>query len=108
MLPLFQDLIGTNQFLWCCVERGKYPQDFTGTLVEWELNIPNKSKVILIKTQIWEDIVHSKSDDWDDLLVKDIPTDLKGLSAVALLRLKKKWIKCLGLIDNDSLSLDPP
>ena len=108
VLPLFQDQIGTDQLLWCCVERHKFTLGRKVEIIEWELSIPDNSKARLFETQIWADILYSKTDDWDDLFVENIPTDLKGISAVALLPLEENWIICHGLYDNNNFSPDPP
>lgn len=108
VLPLFQERIDSDQFLWCCIERNKYILGLKAKIIEWELNIPDNSKIRLFKTQIWEDLLYSRRDDWDDLFVENVPTDSKGISAVAVMPLEESWIVCHGLYDINNFSPDPP
>lgn len=97
VLPQFQSLVGTTQILWCCTVRGQFIRPTEDTdLVEWELNIPEPSRVRFFRSSVWEDIVRGKIDDWSSLFVDGIPEPSGDIHAIALLPLQANWIKCHG------------
>src|SRR5262245_30671146 len=87
--PMLWEKVGTDQFLWCCTVRGLFfrvteDQD----LVEWEISAPPCKIIAYVSSPVWEDLVWSRSDSWDDLFIKDAPTlghkDINALASVPL------------------------
>lgn len=87
MLPILSDRLGTDQFIWCCTKRGKF-QRMTeeDDLVEWELNVPAAQVLAVYRVQQWEDIVWSRSDNWEDLIHDFDLADYLGEDVGALVR----------------------
>jgi len=97
VLRRLQKTVGTDQFLWCCTTRGQFIRPTEETdLVEWELNIPDPSRMIFFCCSVWEDIVRSKCDDWSRLFVAELPEPNPDINAVVLLPLQAHLVKCHG------------
>src|SRR5713101_762581 len=97
VLPKLHKVVGTDQFLWCNTIRGQYKRWTEGMdLAEWELNVPESQVIAFIRQSVWEDIVWSKNDDWEKIIIEGKPgadADLLGLVLVPVL---PKWAKCHG------------
>lgn len=72
VLPRLQNLVGTDQFLWCCTVRGCYPVGETTDSIEWELNEPFSQILAFYRETVWLDIILGRGDDWDNLLIQGI------------------------------------
>ena len=104
VLPRLHTCLGTTQFLWCCTRRDCYPrasEDVDKDLMEWELNVPLTQVLTFYRGSVWEDILWSKSDNWDRLLIAVGETapagnQLNDLGALARVPLEPKWAKCHG------------
>jgi hypothetical protein len=78
VLPVLWKLVGTKDFLWCCTERGGFMRmTEEDDVVEWELNVPATS-VLFYRELLWDEILHGKSDNWSDLILKDVTDPLPG------------------------------
>jgi hypothetical protein len=96
VLPKLHQLLGTTQFLWCCTVRGQFIRPTEDIdLVEWELNVP-VDQILFYDAYIWEDIVRSKSNDWENLFITGKPDAGDGIHALVLLPLVPTWVKCHG------------
>jgi hypothetical protein len=68
--PVLWDKLGTDQFLWCCTQRGMFKRVLPDhDLVEWEIAAPPADVIAYVSSRVWEDLVWSKSDSWDRLIV---------------------------------------
>jgi hypothetical protein len=68
-------VIGTNQFLWCCTSRGGFVRTTEAIdLVEWEIAAPPSTILAFINAYRWEDLVWSRSDDWNGLILQRAPS----------------------------------
>lgn len=91
--------IGTDQFLWCCTVRGGFMRTTEEIdWVEWELDIPESEVLKFYRVPIWEDIVWSRSDDWDQLFVDKAEADIPNQNVGALVKfpVRREWVKCHG------------
>src|SRR6266446_4868066 len=71
----FWKSLGTNQFLWCCTIRGMFVRPTEELdLVEWEIKAPPAKIIAFIRSNVWEDLVWSRSDVWDGLFINEPPT----------------------------------
>ena len=89
ILPKLFDLVGSNQFLWCCTRRGKFARTSEAhDLVEWELHVPESAMIAVFRVSVWEDLIWSLSDDWSNLILTERPTvaadDINALVSVPL------------------------
>jgi len=89
MAPMLWNLLGTDQFLWCCTLRGVFVRPTEDVdLMEWEINAPPCRIIAYISSPIWENLVWSKSDSWDGLVAKNPPRlghkDIHALVSVPL------------------------
>lgn len=69
VLPRLQQLLGTDQFLWCCTTPGRFmrpTEEFD--LAEWELAVPTSEILAFHRVPIWEDIVYGRGSAWDTLV----------------------------------------
>ncbi|HYH66001.1 MAG TPA: hypothetical protein VD866_14990 [Urbifossiella sp.] len=87
--PKLWDLVGTNQLLWCCTLRGVFSRGEEDVgLVEWEIAAPPARVLAFIRTGVWDDLVMSRGDRWDELFVRDAPRQgdpgIRALVAVPL------------------------
>ena len=106
VMPKLHTRVGTTQFLWCCTERGCYErvtEDVDKDLLKWELNVPLTQILHFHRVSVWEDIVWSRSDDWQDLLIEVGETeraanDLSDVGALVRVPLNRKWATCHGLL----------
>jgi len=58
ILRQLQELLGTTQFLWCCMEQGEFVRTTEEVdLVEWELDIPESHVTSLYRENVWEDLL---------------------------------------------------
>lgn len=98
-LPKLQLLVKTDQFLWCCTTRGCFVRTTEEIdLVEWELDVPASQVLRFHDVQVWEDIVWSRGDDWDSLLIDGAIADVaadKGIGALVRVPVDK-WATCHG------------
>lgn len=99
VLPMLQERVGANQLLWCCTTRGRYmPTHEPSDCVEWEVNLP-LSKVTLISVAVWDDIVWSRGDDWDSLILTGLTESQaasKNINALVRLPLPPGCLTCHG------------
>ncbi len=73
VLPRLQQLLGTDQFLWCCTTPGCFVRTTEEIdLVEWELVVPNSEIVAFYSVPVWEDIIYGRSSAWDDLVLEGL------------------------------------
>ena len=104
VLPELHKRVETSQFLWCCTERGSYPrvtEDVDKNLMEWELNVPLTQILAFHRISAWEDLVWSRSDDWEELLIEvgeiEPPAnDLSDLGVLVRVPLNPTWTTCHG------------
>src|SRR5438034_1594324 len=87
--PMLWELVGTDQFLWCCTLRGMFVRPTEeDDLVEWEINAPPSKIIAYISSPVWENLVWSKSDSWDGLIINDTAAlghrDIHALLSVPL------------------------
>lgn len=83
VLPKLQQLLGTDQFLWCCTipdcfDRMTEDDD----LVEWELVVPIAEILSFHSVPVWEDIVHGRGCAWDSLVIGDLTEQEAGKKEV--------------------------
>jgi hypothetical protein len=85
------EMLGTDQFLWCCTIRGQFHRPSEDLdLVEWELNVPAQSIMVFLRVSVWKALIWGKRDSWDGLILKDSPDkghpDINALVAITLPR----------------------
>ena len=73
--PMLWELVKTDQFLWCCT----LPRMFIRAteevdLVEWEINTPPAKVIAYISSPVWENLVWSRSNSWDGLIINHTVT----------------------------------
>ncbi len=72
-LPQLQQLLGTDQFLWCCTTTGCFVRTTEEIdLVEWELDVPTSEILAFYRVSVWEDIVHGRSAVWANLFIDNL------------------------------------
>ncbi len=97
VLPRLQVLLGTDQFLWCCTTKGCFIRPSKEIdLVEWELDVPPSEILAFYSVPVWEDIVHGRSEAWDNLVIKNVQAANKDVDAFVRFPLKAGTLKCLG------------
>lgn len=70
VLPVLVKRIGTDQFLWCCTVRGEFERVSEDVdLVEWELDIEYSQILAFYNVPIWDDLVSSRNDEWENLVL---------------------------------------
>jgi hypothetical protein len=74
LAPRLWEMIGTDQFVWCCTIRDWFMNSEDADLVEWEINSPPSRVLAFVRSPVWEALVWSKSDSWDGLFL-DPPTE---------------------------------
>jgi hypothetical protein len=99
VLPQFQMLLGTSQFLWCCTTRGQFVSTTEDLpLVEWELDVPGSQILRFIRTRVWEDLVWGRSNTWDGLFITDHVEPGAEVVALAPAPLATEWVRRRGLL----------
>lgn len=84
--PQLCKTLGTDQFLWCKTVPGwERMIDESPVVVEWEIDACSAQILAFYSVQIWEDLVWSRSDDWDALIIND-PSSQGNEDIGALLR----------------------
>ena len=104
VLPKLHALIGTDQFLWCLTERGRYErvrENVDKDLMEWELNVPLTQILRFYRESVWDKIVRSQNDNWEHLLIAVRETEpraseLTDVGALVRAPLHPKWARCNG------------
>ena len=107
VLPMLQALVGSDQLLWCYTKRGQnLPTSEPSDSVEWEINLPLVD-MRLFSVPVWEDLVWSKGDDWDSLLLKNLgekeAADDKNINALVCLPLPPDCLTCHGQLPPEYL-----
>jgi hypothetical protein len=68
-------------------------------LVEWEISAPPGKLLAYISSPVWEDLIWSRSDCWDGLVIDSTPTlGDKDIHALVLVPLPAGAVKCHGLL----------
>lgn len=100
VLPMLQVRLGTSQFIWCCTTRGEFIRTSTSIdLVEWELDVPFAEILAFYRSSVWEDILWSRSDNWDGLLLtglSEAEAATPDVGALVDFPLRVGQMKCLG------------
>jgi hypothetical protein len=89
VLPIFCDLIGTTQFVWCSFKREW--KKFYADMVEWELNISLADRLRFYDEKVWNDLVWSRTDDWTNLMVNPTRAGQENIEAIVLTPLQADW-----------------
>lgn len=101
VLLKLQRRLGTDQFLWCCSTRGCFRRTSEGIdLVEWQLDVPSSHVLSFYCEDVWENIVWSRSNEWERLLIEDSPDQIvpcENVGVLLKLPLAPEWITCHGM-----------
>lgn len=96
VLRRLQDLLGTDQFLWCWTTRGS--RSSHGILFyEWELDVPLSEILAFYSVPVWEDIFNGRAEEWERLLVENTRAVAdENVAAWVRFPLRECSIRCLG------------
>jgi hypothetical protein len=100
-LPKLWDIIGTRNFVWCFLELGRNERltETDEPYDEWELNVPRSEVLAFVRGTLWHDIIWSRSDEWDTLLIYDeLPPREENIQALVSVPLPTGSATCLGLL----------
>jgi hypothetical protein len=99
-LAKLQQLLKTDQFLWCCTTRDCFVRVSEEIdLTEWELTIPFCDVLGFYSVQAWEGIIQGQDNEWQNLLIENISEEAaasEGVGAWVRFPVPSEATKCLG------------
>jgi hypothetical protein len=99
ILPKLHAILGSDQIVWCVFNRDDYilTERHVREYVEWEYVGSIVTAVRYLNSRVWEDIVWSRGDEWDTLIVAECPADITRVKPIVLNDLAKpEWWACHG------------